>query len=95
MPDSLFDIIMQNNDNEWWKDWLVLLGVFHGSIIWIFMAINLNLQVAWISFACGGLVGLFLFLIAIGYENSRFAKATLVGIIINLLLSLMSFFTSA
>ena len=86
---------MQDNNISWWKDSLVLLGIFHGSIIWLFMAIYLNLKVAWISFACGGLIGLFLLLIAIGYENSRFAKATIIGIIINLLLSIFSFITSA
>jgi len=92
---SLMDIIMQDNDKKWWKDWLILLGIFHGSIIWLFMAINLNIKVAWISFACGGLIGLFLLLIAIGYENPRFAKATIIGILINLLLSMFSFITSA
>ncbi len=86
---------MQYSEKKWWTDWLVLLGIFHGSIIWLLMAIKLNLQVAWISFACGGLIGLFLFLIAIGYENYTFAKATIIGIVINLLLSTFSFFTSA
>ena len=95
MSYSLSDIIMQDNNKKWWKDSLVLLGISHGSIIWLFMAIYLNLKVAWISFACGGLIGLFLLLIAVGYENSRFAKATIIGIIINLLLSIFSFITSA
>jgi len=48
------------------------------------------LKVAWISLPCGALIGFFLWLIALGYENPRMAKATLIGVAINIILALMS-----
>jgi hypothetical protein len=36
------------------------------------------------------LIGFFLWLIALGYENPRMAKATLIGVAINIILALMS-----
>jgi ABC-type phosphate/phosphonate transport system permease subunit len=50
----------------------------------------LSLEAAWISFACGGLIGLFLWLTALGYQNKQVAKLTLIGILLNAILSLIS-----
>ena len=78
------------NMDKWWKDSMVLLSISLPSLIWLMMYLLLSLKVAWISFPCGALVGFFLWLIALGYENPRMAKATLIGITANLILALMS-----
>lgn len=67
-----------------------ILAVSQGALIWLFMAIFLSIEAAWISFACGGLIGLFLWLTALGYQNSKVARLTMYGIMINALLSLIS-----
>jgi len=69
---------------------LSLLSLFQGVIIWFFMMFFLSLEAAWISFACGGLIGLFLWLTALGYQNKQVAKLTLIGILLNAILSLIS-----
>jgi|TARA_B100001996_G_scaffold379784_1_gene366083 hypothetical protein len=51
------------------------------------MYLLLSLKVAWISLPCGALVGFFLWLIALGYDNPRMAKATLLGVTINIVLA--------
>ena len=79
-----------SNDEKWWKDSMVLIGIFLPSSIWLVMYLSLSLKIAWISFPCGVLVGFFLWLIALGYENSMMAKATVVGVLLNLILSFIS-----
>ncbi|MCP2507176.1 MAG: hypothetical protein NLN64_02625 [Candidatus Thalassarchaeaceae archaeon] len=69
---------------------LSLLSLFQGVLIWLFMMLFLSLEAAWISFACGGLIGLFLWLTALGYQNKQVAKLTLIGILLNAILSLIS-----
>jgi len=69
---------------------LSLLSLFQGVFIWFFMMLFLSLEAAWISFACGGLIGLFLWLTALGYQNKQVAKLTLIGILLNAILSLIS-----
>jgi hypothetical protein len=54
------------------------------------MAAYLSVPAAWISLACGGLIGFFLYLVALGYEDYRFAKATVWGVMINAALSSVS-----
>ncbi len=71
-------------------DSMILLGIILPSSIWITMYLFLSIEIAWISFPCGLLVGFFLWLIALGYENSMMAKATVVGVLLNLILSLIS-----
>ncbi len=78
------------NDEKWWKDSMVLIGIFLPSSIWLAMYLSLSLKIAWISFPCGVLVGFFLWLIALGYENPRMAKATLIGVLMNLILASIS-----
>ena len=78
------------NDEKWWKDSMVLIGIFLPSSIWLVMYLFLSLKIAWISFPCGVLVGFFLWLIALGYENSMMAKATVIGVLLNLILSFIS-----
>jgi ABC-type Fe3+-siderophore transport system permease subunit len=69
---------------------LSLLSLFQGVFIWLFMMLFLSLEAAWISFACGGLIGLFLWLTALGYQNKQVAKLTLIGILLNAILSSIS-----
>jgi hypothetical protein len=75
-----------------WYDPLSLLAISQGAIIWFFMFTYLSIEAAWISFACGGIIGLFLWLTALGYQNSQVAKFTIYGILINAFLSLISAF---
>ena len=83
---------MKNQDNidKWWKDSMVLLSISLPSCIWLMMYLLLSLEIAWISLPCGVLVGFFLWLIALGYENPRVAKATLIGVTANLILASIS-----
>ena len=75
---------------SWWKDPMVILGLFLPFILWLFMVVNLSLEIAWISLPCGILIGFFLWLIALGYENPRMAKATVIGVMINTILASFS-----
>jgi len=69
---------------------MVWLGLLQGVTIWLVMAVYLSVAAAWISLACGGLIGFFLYLVALGYEDYRFAKATVLGVLINTVLSSVS-----
>ena len=80
----------QVNIDKWWKDSMVLLSISLPSLVWLMMYLFLSLKIPWISFPCGILVRFFLWLIAVGYENPRMAKATLIGVTANLILSLIS-----
>ena len=75
---------------EWWKDPMVWLGFLHGIAIWAFMAVSLSITSAWISLACGIFIGLFLYLVALGYQDYRFARAIVVGFVMNVFLSSLS-----
>tara|TARA_B100000287_G_scaffold168616_1_gene159098 strand:+ start:1518 stop:1784 length:267 start_codon:yes stop_codon:yes gene_type:complete len=83
---------MREDNTHWSSDPMVLLGLFQGAAIWVFMAAFLSISAAWISLACGGLIGFFLYLVALGYEDYRFAKATVWGVAINAILSSVSVF---
>ena len=74
----------------WFSDPMVWLGLLHGAVMWMIMAFYLGLGVAWISLACGGLIGFFLILVALGYQDYRFAKATAIGMAINTILASIS-----
>lgn len=78
---------MEEIEGPWWVDSMVWLGLLQGAAIWSVMALLLGLTVAWISIACGGLIGFFLLLVALGYENPRFARASVGGIILNAMLA--------
>ena len=69
---------------------MVWIGLLQGSVIWLVMAVYLSVPAAWISLACGGLIGFFLYLVALGYEDYRFAKATVWGVLVNMALSSFS-----
>ena len=79
-----------SGNEVWWKDSMVILGLSLPMSLWLFMSIFLSLKVAWISLPCGALIGFFLWLIALGYENSRIAKASFIGVAIYFLLALIS-----
>jgi len=75
---------------KWWEDPMVWLGILHGAAIWAFMAVSLSITSAWISLACGFFIGLFLYLVALGYQDYRFARAIVVGFAMNVFLSSLS-----
>jgi|TARA_B000000477_G_C5954351_1_gene169271 hypothetical protein len=75
---------------SWWNDPMVLIGLILPTSLWGFMYFSISLEAAWISLPCGALVGFFLWLIALGYENPRMAKTTIIGVLINTLLALFS-----
>ena len=77
-------------DIPWYYDSMVWVGFSSAPVMWVVMAIFLSIEIAWISLACGGLIGFFLWLVALGYENPRMAKATLIGISINIILAIYS-----
>jgi len=81
---------MSVTESTWWADPMVWLGLLQGGAIWLVMAVYLSVSAAWISLACGGLIGFFLYLVALGYEDYRFAKATVWGVLINTALSSVS-----
>ena len=81
---------MSATESTWWSDPMVWIGLFQGGAIWLVMAVYLSVPAAWISLACGGLIGFFLYLVALGYEDYRFAKATVWGVLINTALSSVS-----
>jgi len=78
---------MESENTPWYFDPLSLLGLLQGILIWLAMVLLLTPEVAWISFACGGLIGFFIWLTALGYQNSRVAKFTIIGILLNAILS--------
>ena len=69
---------------------MVFISAFLPVSIWLIMYLYLSIKVAWISFPCGLLVGFFLWLIALGYQNPRMANATVIGVAINLLFASIS-----
>ena len=75
---------------KWWQDPMVWLGILHGAAIWAFMAVYLSIPSAWISLACGFFIGFFLYLVALGYQDYRFARAIVVGFAMNVFLSSFS-----
>ena len=75
---------------KWWEDPMVWLGILHGAALWAFMALSLSITSAWISLACGLFIGFFLYLVALGYQDYRFARAIFVGFAINVFLSSFS-----
>ena len=83
---------MEKVPTSWATDPMIWLGLLQGAGIWFTMALFLGLPSACISFACGGLIGFFLYLVALGYEDYRFAKATVYGVLINAALSSYSGF---
>ena len=81
---------MSATESIWWADPMVWIGLLQGGAIWLVMAVYLSIPAAWISLACGGLIGFFLYMVALGYEDYRFAKATVWGVLINTVLSSVS-----
>jgi hypothetical protein len=75
---------------SWWKDSMVLLSLLLPFSLWLIMYLSLSLKAAWISLPCGALIGFFLWLIALGYDNPRMAKSTIIGVGINSILALVS-----
>ena len=74
----------------WWKDSMVLLSLLLPFSLWLIMYLFISLEIAWISLPSGALVGFFLWLIALGYENPRMAKFTIIGVGINFILASLS-----
>lgn len=81
---------MEGTQQPWIYDPLCWLGLTQGAFIWLVMTIFLSAKIAWISFACGGLIGFFIWLTALGYRQLQVAKFTLIGIALNALLAVYS-----
>ena len=81
---------MGANESLWIYDPMCWIGLTHGALIWALMTIYISPEIAWISFACGGLIGFFIWLTALGYRRIQVAKFTLYGIAINALLAVFS-----
>ncbi|MBK11419.1 MAG: hypothetical protein CMB44_02540 [Euryarchaeota archaeon] len=81
---------MEAYEKHWIYDPMCWIGLTQGTLIWVLMTIYLSAEIAWISFACGGLIGFFIWLTALGYRQMEVAKLTLYGIAINALLAVFS-----
>ena len=81
---------MEAYEKHWIYDPMCWIGLIQGTLIWVLMTIYLSPEIAWISFACGGLIGFFIWLTALDYHQIQVAKLTLVGIAINALLAVFS-----
>ncbi len=81
---------MEAYEGPWIQDPLCWIGLTQGTLIWLLMTIYISPEIAWISFACGGLIGFFIWLTALGYRRIKVAKFTLYGIAINALLAVFS-----
>ena len=78
---------MEEHEISWWYDPMVWLGSLQGVVIWSVMAMKLGLAAAWISIACGGIIGFFLLMVALGYGDRRCARAIALGIMLNAVLA--------
>ena len=74
----------------WYHDSMAWLSLLIGPLIWFAMVYSLSIEVAWVSSACAIIIGFFLWLVALGYENPEMAKATIWGVLITIILSLYS-----
>ena len=81
---------MEAYESLWIYDPMCWIGLTHGAFIWVLMTIYISPETAWISFACGGLIGFFIWLTALGYRQIQVAKFTLYGIAVNALLAIFS-----
>tara|TARA_S200000501_G_scaffold333473_1_gene336864 strand:+ start:3081 stop:3344 length:264 start_codon:yes stop_codon:yes gene_type:complete len=81
---------MEAYEGPWIYDPMCWIGLTQGILIWVLMTTYISPEIAWISFACGGLIGFFIWLTALGYRRIQVAKFTLYGIAINALLSVFS-----
>ena len=81
---------MEAYESLWIYDPMCWIGLTHGAINWVLMTIYISPEIAWISFACGGLIGFFIWLTALGYRQIKVAKFTLYGIAVNALLAIFS-----
>ena len=81
---------MKVDEVPWPYDPLCWIGLTQGTLIWLVMTVHISPEIAWISFACGGLIGFFIWLTALGYGKSQVAKFTLYGIALNALLAIFS-----
>lgn len=64
-----------------------LLGLLTGPLTIGLVALALSWKAAWIGMVCHGLIGFFLALFAMGYDNPALARGIGVGFALALLLS--------
>ena len=77
----------QNTWSDISKDALAILMPIS---IWGVVVMASTLESGWFSFSCSGLVGFFIWLTALAYEEKRFARLTVIGVLIAATLSLIS-----
>ena len=58
--------------------------------IWALVVVASNFGSGWFSFSCSGLIGFFIWLTALAYGENRFARLTVIGVLISATLSLFS-----
>ena len=81
---------MDGEQRPWVYDPMSWLGLTQGALIWLVMTIQISPEIAWISFACGGMIVFFIWLTALGYGRLRVAKFTIYGIALNAVLAIFS-----
>jgi len=58
--------------------------------IWGVIVMASKLEAGWFSFSCSGLIGFFIWLTALAYGEKRFARLTVIGVLMAAILSLAS-----
>jgi len=67
-----------------------LLAILMPVSIWGVTVMASKLEAGWFSFSCSGLIGFFIWLTALAYGEKRFARLTVIGVLMAAILSLAS-----
>ena len=67
-----------------------LLAILMPISIWGVIVVVSKLEAGWFSFSCSGLIGFFIWLTALAYGEKRFARLTVIGVLMAAILSLAS-----
>ena len=67
-----------------------LLAISMPVSIWGVIVMASKLEAGWFSFSCSGLIGFFIWLTALAYGEKRFARLTVIGVLMAAILSLAS-----
>ena len=67
-----------------------LLAILMPVSIWGVIVMASKLEAGWFSFSCSGLIGFFIWLTALAYGEKRFARLTVIGVLMAAILSLAS-----
>ena len=67
-----------------------MLAILMPISIWGVIVVVSRFEAGWFSFSCSGLIGLFIWLTALAYGEKRFARLTVIGVLVAAILSLAS-----